>query len=153
MQIQEAALGNEGGPYPADDAAPSRETRTAVRLAAWNLNRWRQPMLPTDTRRAAWEYLSTGIGAGVALVQEAVPPLELEPGRAVYGEIAGHRNWGSAVVALDAAVSIEPLEAVRIPWTRRRFLLANTHPGSVAIARLVVPGNTRPSPALPRAVP
>src|SRR5664279_1840906 len=127
------------GPSAAD-SAPVVETRTALRLAVWNLNHWRQPMLPSDTRRAAWEYLSHGIGAGVALVQEAVPPLELGPDRAVYGEIAGHRNWGSAVVALDPGVSIEPLRAVRIPWTRRRFLLANTHPGSVAIARLLVPG-------------
>ena len=38
-----------------------------------------------------------------------MPPLELARDRAVYGEIAGHRNWGSAVVALDPAVSIEPL--------------------------------------------
>lgn len=140
MQIQEAAPGPEGRPSQAAGSEPILETRTALRLVTWNLNHWRQPMLPTDTRRAAWEYLSHGIGAGVALVQEAVPPIELERDRAVYGEIAGHRNWGSAVVALDPRVSVEPLRAVRIPWTRRRFLLANTHPGSVAIARLLVPG-------------
>ncbi len=29
---------------------------------------------------------------------------------------------------------------MRIPWSRRRFLLTNTHPGSVAIAQLTVPG-------------
>ena len=138
--MQEAAPGDEKGPSAAADTGPGREIPTALRLVTWNLNHWRQPMLPVDTRRAAWEYLSCGISAGVALVQEAVPPLELGRDRAVYGEIAGHRNWGSAVVALDPTVSIEPLRAVRIPWTRRRFLLANTHPGSVAIARLVVPG-------------
>jgi endonuclease/exonuclease/phosphatase family metal-dependent hydrolase len=139
MQIQEASPGDDERPSIAGEA-PEREPTVALRLAVWNLNQWRQPMLPTDTRRAAWEYLSSGIGAGVALVQEAVPPLELERDRAVYREIAGHRNWGSAVVALDPTASIEPLRAVRIPWTRRRFLLANTHPGSVAIARLLVPG-------------
>jgi len=116
--------------------APGRETRTALRIVTWNMNHWRQPMLPTDTRHTAWEYLANGIGAGVALLQEASPPRDLGRDRAVYGEIAGHRNWGSAVVALDPAVSIEPLRAVRIPYTRRRFLLANTHPGSVAVARL-----------------
>ena len=113
---------------------------THLRLATWNLNHWRQPLLPTDSRRAAWEYLSNEIGATVALVQEAVPPLELDRGRTVYGELAGHRNWGSAVVALDPTVSIEPIRSVRIPYSRRRFLLANTNPGSVAIARLTVPG-------------
>lgn len=111
-----------------------------LRLATWNLNHWRQPLLPTDTRRAAWDYLFTGIGAEVALVQEAVPPFGLGRDRAAYGEIAGHRNWGSAVVALDPAISIEPLRSVRNPWSRRRFLLANTHPGSVAIATLTAPG-------------
>jgi endonuclease/exonuclease/phosphatase family metal-dependent hydrolase len=140
MPTSNATQVDEGQRPLVDDAASLREIPTVLRLVTWNLNHWRQPMLPTDTRRAAWEYLSRGIGAGVALVQEAVPPLELEGDRAVYGEIAGHRNWGSAVAALDPRVSIEPLRAVRVPWTRRRFLLANTHPGSVAIARLLVPG-------------
>ena len=116
------------------------EPRVPLRLVTWNLNHWRQPLLPTDTRRAAWAYLAEGIGASAALLQEAVPPLELTRDRAVYGEIAGHRNWGSAVVALDPGVSIEPLRSVRSQWNRRRFLLANTHPGSVAIAQLTVPG-------------
>ena len=140
MQIQDVVPGCGDRVSPGSNVAPPGPETTNFRLVTWNLNHWRQPLLPTDTRRAAWEYLSRGIGAQVALVQEAVPPLELERDRAVYGEIAGHRNWGSAVVALDPAVSIEPLRSVRIPWTRRRFLLANTHPGSVAIARLVVPG-------------
>ena len=113
---------------------------TPLRLATWNLNHWRQPMLPVDTRRAAWEYLATAMGVQVALVQEAVPPLELERDHVVYGELAGHRNWGSAVVALDPTITLEPLRSVRIPWSRRRYLLENANPGAVAIARLTVPG-------------
>jgi hypothetical protein len=109
-----------------------------LRLVTWNLNHWRQPLMPVDTRRAAWDHLCTALGAGVALVQEAVPPLELDRGRAVYGEMAGHRNWGSAVVALAPEVSVEPIRSVRMRWSRRRFLLANTHPGSVAVARLCI---------------
>jgi hypothetical protein len=138
MEIEEAAR-RADQQDPAVAAGPERETTRPLRIVTWNMNHWRQPLLPTDTRHAAWEHLSGGIGAGVALLQEASPPLELGRERAVYGEIAGHRNWGSAVVALDPAVSIEPLRAVRIQYTRRRFLLANTHPGSVAIARLLVP--------------
>ena len=80
------------------------------------------------------------LGAQVALVQEAVPPADLPRERAVYGEIAGHRNWGSAVVALDPTIAIEPIRSVRMPWSRRRYLLANAHPGSVAVAQLTVPG-------------
>ncbi len=122
-----------------NDRRPSVDS-VPLRVATWNLNHWRQPLLPIDTRRSAWDYLATSMGAQVALVQEAVPPLDLDRHRAVYGEMAGHRNWGSAVVALDPTVSIEPLRSVRIPWSRRRFLLTNTHPGSVAIAQLTVPG-------------
>ena len=69
-----------------------------------------------------------------------MPPADLPRDRAVYGEIAGHRNWGSAVVALDPAVSIEPIRSVRNPWSSRRYLLDQSHPGSVAVARLTVPG-------------
>ena len=28
---------------------------TSLRVATWNLNHWRQPLLPVDTRRSAWE--------------------------------------------------------------------------------------------------
>jgi endonuclease/exonuclease/phosphatase family metal-dependent hydrolase len=111
-----------------------------LRVATWNLNHWRQPLLPADTRRAAWCHLADTLGVQVGLVQEAVPPLDLPPTRSVYGEIAGHRNWGSAVVALDPAASIRPLRSVRMPWSRRRYLLEKTHPGSVAVAELAVEG-------------
>lgn len=113
---------------------------TTLRVATWNLNHWRQPLLPVDTRRGAWAHLEEGIGAQVALVQEAVPPAGLSRDRAVYGELAGHRNWGSAVVALDPAVSIEPIRSVRNPWSKRRYLLDAAHPGSTAVARVTVPG-------------
>ncbi len=113
---------------------------TPLRIATWNLNHWRQPLLPDDSRRGAWDHLATGIAAQVALVQEAVPPMGLPRERAVYGEIAGHRNWGSAVVAFDPAISIEPIRSVRNPWSKRRYLLDRTHPGSVAVARVEVPG-------------
>ena len=117
-----------------------------MRLRSWTYKKGSVPARPerrcvsTDTRRAAWDYLTNTLGAKVALVQEAVPPLDLPNDRVVYGEMAGHRNWGSAVVALDPQISIEPLRSVRNRYSRRRFLLTNTHPGSVAIAQLCVPG-------------
>ena len=130
---------------PASESAPALvdvapTPRTALRLVTWNLNHWRQPLLPTDTRRDAWRHLADKLGASVALVQEAVPPLDLPRDRVVYGEIAGHRNWGSAVVALSPGVSLEPIRSVRTPWSKRRHLLDRSHPGSVAVARVEVPG-------------
>lgn len=113
---------------------------TPLRVATWNLNHWQQPLLPRDTRAGAWAHLAGAIGAQVALVQEAVPPAGLSRDRAVYAEMAGHRNWGSAVVALDEGVSIEPIRSVRTPWSRRRHVLDRSCPGSVAVVRLDVPG-------------
>ena len=76
------------------------EPPVSLRLVTWNLNHWRQPLLPVDTRRAAWAHLAERWRAGRARPggrAAAETPRE----RAVYGELAGHRNWGSAVVALD----------------------------------------------------
>jgi len=126
-----------GGPEGSSDLT---DAPTPLRVATWNLNHWRQPLLPVDTRRGAWAHLAGPIGAQVALVQEAVPSVDVPPGRAVYGEIAGHRNWGSAVVVFDPGVKIEPIRSVRTPWSKRRYLLEGAHPGSVAVARVTVPG-------------
>ena len=119
-------------------ASPEFESRP-LRVVTWNLNHWRQPMLPTDTRLGAWEHLRA-MRAGVVLAQEAVPPIDLPRAQAVYGEIGGHRHWGSAVVTLDPSLTVEPIRSVRMPFNRRRYLLGSGLGGAVAVARLTVPG-------------
>ena len=111
-----------------------------LRVATWNLNHWRQRLLPLDTRRGAWEHLAGPMGVQVALVQEAVPPADLPRDRHVFGELAGHRAWGSGVVALDPAVTVEPIRSARMPWSRRHHLLDAAHPGATAVARVTVAG-------------
>jgi endonuclease/exonuclease/phosphatase family metal-dependent hydrolase len=118
----------------------TEETTVPLRLATWNMNHWQQPMLPVNTRRAAWEYLATS-GIDVVLAQEASP--STGSGAAVYGEIGGHRDWGSAVVALSDRVQVEAIRSARVRYSRRRYLLDRTHPGSVAVARLRV-GDVQP---------
>ena len=115
-------------------SATEAATLVPLRVATWNLNHWRQPLLPVDTRRGAWQHLAGPMGAQVALVQEAVPPTDLPRERQVYGELAGYRAWGSAVVALDPAVTIEPIRSVRSPgtgagtcWTRRTRGRSRSH--------------------------
>ena len=110
-----------------------------LRVASWNLNHWRQAAVPVDTRRGAWDYLAA-LGVDVALVQEAVPPAGVAAEHTVYGEIAGHRNWGSAVVAMGDGLTLTPVRSARMPWSRRHYLLANTHPGAVAVAELELHG-------------
>src|SRR5262245_56281121 len=118
-----------------DTASPTR-----LRVATWNLNHWRQPLLPLDTRRGAWEHLAGPMGVQVALVQEGVPPAGLARERHVFGELSGYRAWGSGVVALDPGVLIEPIRSVRMPWSKRRYRLDAAHPGSTAVARVTVDG-------------
>ena len=116
------------------------EVPVPFRVATWNLNHWQQPIRPIDTRSAAWEFLRSDIKADAALIQETVPPQALDRTSYVYREIAGHRPWGSAVVSFDPAVRLEEIWAVRTPFSSRRFTIANTYPGSVAIAELSIPG-------------
>jgi len=119
---------SDSDPGPSTVIGPAR-----LRLATWNLNHWRQPLLPTDTRRGAWDHLSSVIGAQVALVQEAVPPVELGRDRAVYGELAGHRNWGSAVGGqCQASLALAPESASRcsvLASRRRGFRPLSTRTG------------------------
>lgn len=120
---------------PVTEPIPAPPAPRQFRVATWNMNHWQQPVRPVDTRAAGWEWLRTESGADVALLQETVPPASLARDRFVYHDIAGHRPWGSAVVALDEAIEIEEIWSVA-SGSRRRYRLANTHPGSVAIARL-----------------
>ena len=108
----------------------------SLRLATGNINHWQTP---ADRRTEAWGWLGDGSGLDLALLQETVPPATLARARVVYHEIAGRRPWGSAVVALGKGIEIEEIWSVG-GGSRYRHRLATTHPGSVAVARVHVPG-------------
>lgn len=116
---------------------PSEEQAVPFRVVTWNLNHWQQPV---DTRAAGWEYVQSSLRADVALFQETVPPDGFKPNQVVYREIAGYRPWGSAVAAFRDGASIEELWAVKTPFSRRRFTLANTFPGAVSVAEVKLDG-------------
>lgn len=109
---------------------------TPFRIATWNMNHWQQP---TDRRASGWNWLGERSGVHVALLQETVPPPSISRERVVYHEIAGRRPWGSAVVALRPGIEIEEIWSVS-GGSRFRHRVTNTHPGSVAVARVHVPG-------------
>ena len=106
------------------------------RVATWNMNHWQQP---PDRRAAGWNWLQGRSGLDLALLQETVPPPGVARERLVYREIAGRRPWGSAVVALGGGVEIEEIWSVS-GGARFRHRVTTTHPGSVAVARVHVPG-------------
>jgi hypothetical protein len=116
--------------------APDAPAGRAFRLATWNMNHWQTPV---ERRAEAWGWLGNGSGLDVALLQETVPPASLARDRVVYHEIAGRRPWGSAVVALGEGIEVEEIWSVS-GGSRYRHRVATTHPGSVAVARVHVPG-------------
>lgn len=113
--------------------APAGRT---FRLATWNMNHWQTP---GERRAEAWEWLGSAAGLDVALLQETVPSASLARERVVYHEIAGRRPWGSAVVAFGDGIEVEEIWSVS-GGSRYRHRVATTHPGSVAVARVHVPG-------------
>ena len=54
-----ARAGVTTGPTADEDVSSAAVRRTPLRLVTWNLNHWRQPLLPADTRRAAWAHLTS----------------------------------------------------------------------------------------------
>lgn len=109
------------------------------RVVSWNMNHWRQPTLPEDTRVKGWDYLQAELRPDVALLQESVPPSSLDPRSVVYREIGGNRPWGSAIVATPPS-ALDPIWTVPTRFSRYRFPLANTFPGSVAIGEVTIGG-------------
>jgi endonuclease/exonuclease/phosphatase family metal-dependent hydrolase len=108
-----------------------------LRVATWNMDHWRRTQ---DQRRAGWDHVLAGMGVDVVLLQETVPPREQARDRVVYQEIGDFRAWGSAVAAASDRVRLEEISTARTPFSRRRFTLRNTYPGSVSIARAEIEG-------------
>jgi len=117
----------------ADSGAPGRD----LSVATWNMDHWKRTAL---ARSEAWAYLASGLGAGVALLQECVPPKDLPRSRVVYREIAGGRPWGSAVAVLSDELEIEEIGAVRTRYSSTRFSMLGTYPSATIVARVGVPG-------------
>ena len=107
------------------------------RVATWNMDHWRRSAAERD---AGWLRLTDHVNPSVALLQEHVPPRGLGPTRSIYREIGRHRHWGSAIVALEPDIELTEIASVLTPYSSQSFTLANTFPGSVAVARAAVPG-------------
>ena len=92
----------------------------------WNMDHWKRTK---KQRSTAWKYLTENIHFGVALLQECVPPHEMNNhNNVIYREIGGNRKWGSAVVTFDFPV--------------RELEFKNTYPGAVVAAEVFLPDDT-----------
>lgn len=104
-------------------------------IGTWNMDHWKRTRLQ---REKAWEYLLTQSDTDVMLLQESVAPsaLNLE---FVHREIAGHRPWGSSVVAFSEDTSVQEIDAVRTRYGSKRFSMLGTLPGTVIVAQADLP--------------
>lgn len=109
-----------------------------MRIVSWNMNR---RGVSAAVHRAAWDYLRDELRADLALVQEAVPPSELQP--QVFRSTGLPRyEWGTAVVSFRTdlvlqAVSRVPL-AESIPMVVDADSLPESHAGASAVAAVLV---------------
>jgi len=104
-------------------------------IGTWNMDHWKRTRLQ---REKAWEYLRIQSDTDVMLLQESVAPsgLNLE---FVHREIAGHRPWGSSVVAFTEGASVREIDAVRTRHGAKRFSMLGTRPGTVIVAQVDLP--------------
>jgi hypothetical protein len=100
------------------------------------MDHWKRTV---QTRRDAWSYLASGLGADIALLQECVAPRELDRSQIVHRQIAGGRPWGSAVAVFNEDLNIEEIGAVRTKYSSTLFPMLGTFPGTTIVARVEVP--------------
>ena len=117
------------------DQPPASSRRLTV--VTWNMDHWKRTV---QTRRDAWSYVASGLGADIALLQECASPKELDRSRIVHRQIAGGRPWGSAVAVFNDDLRVEEIGAVRTKYSSTLFPMLGSFPGAVIVARVEVPG-------------
>lgn len=102
------------------------EDAVNLTVLTWNMDHWKRT---NEQRNTAWKYLTENISFDVALLQECVPPHEINDlNNVIYREIGGRRNWGSAIVTLNLPV--------------RELELKNSYPGALVAAEVTLPDDT-----------
>lgn len=103
------------------------------------MNHWqRKP----GERAAAWEYLRDVVAPDIALVQEAVPPVELES--VVYCPFPSkHRAWGTAVVVFNPDLSVSPVARREVTPYLEPGEIEDSQPGTSAVAEVMSSGGSR----------
>ena len=83
-----------------------------MRIVSWNMNHWQNP---PAKRGAAWEYLRDELRADIALVQEAIPPTDLQAAFRSIDDVHPRYRWGSAVVSFRPELVVRGSTAAVAP--------------------------------------
>ena len=92
-----------------------------IKVATWNMGYWTH----RPVAQQAWDYLDR-IDPHIALVQEAVPPVERQNEFCLWREIDGKRRWGSGVLTKELPLTEVHLER-------------NDYPGALVVADVILP--------------
>jgi len=112
-----------------------------MRIASWNLNHWQRTAGPGRWEQVLDVLRSAAID--VALLQETGPPPDHVASH--YEPLTGLRagvDWGTAVVALNGAVTLSPLRWDPVDRNVVSGRFGCTHPGTVAAATVRLGGLT-----------
>lgn len=93
-----------------------------LKVAAWNMGHWTH----RPVTQQAWDYLDRNIAPDIALMQEAVPPVERRNECCLWREIDPKRRWGSGVLAKGLPLTEVHLER-------------NDYPGALVVADVILP--------------
>lgn len=104
------------------------------RVATWNMDYWKH----TASHEAAWHWLRHTVQPTIALVQEANPPVGFEDVIRREGGIDKRRPWSSAVASFGPRIT--EVTAWKGAANRTERPLGQTIPGTVAIAKVELPG-------------
>lgn len=106
----------------------------AMRVVTWNMNYWPRS---DDARTKSWDFLRLELRADIALVQEAVPPPDVD---AVFHPIDPdnpRQRWGTAVVAFSPKYQLRARKRRQLGTPSGDDALPESHRGSCAVADVV----------------
>jgi hypothetical protein len=80
-----------------------------MKILTWNMGYWQY----RNEHDEAWEYLIQEIKPDIALLQEAVPPDDLEESGKVLWKPIKRRGWGSGIYCSSHELEENPLNSIQ----------------------------------------
>ena len=110
-----------------------------MRIVTWNMN----AAFRGEGHSGSWDWLVERLQPDVVLAQEAIKPDTLTGHGALVGPLGSRYGWGSWVAVFGDSVSLEPMLRLPLGEYIPPPALADSHPGSCAVATIALPNGER----------
>lgn len=90
-----------------------------------------------------WDWLAETLQPDLVLAQEAIKPEHLVGCGALIGAAGSRYGWGTWIAALNDSVHLEPMTQLPLGEYIEPPALADSHPGSCAVATITSPKGAR----------